>query len=312
METFNFTLSVIGPIFFILIIGYILTKKNVIDDAFVTGASRLIYLITLPVLLFIHIFSADVQLIKEIPLLAAGVIGTLISILLAWIGAQFFAKDDISVFVQGSFRGNLAIIGLSWAHNAYGSEGLAQAALLMAVITIVYNIAAISFFTFYNQKTSFSWRKLLLDFARNPLIASIVLALFCKAIGVTLPNLLLKTGNYLAAITLPLALLCIGANLNLASLLHSSTAACAATGFKLIIVPLIMLLIGWLFHLPAESMAILLLLAATPSATATFVVARAFNANSKLAANIIALSTLASIITASIGLTLLSYFLKTI
>lgn len=309
MEMFAFALSVTGPIFLTLIIGYWLARLGLLRDAFVDDASRLVFMITLPVLLFINIFTADAKLGQELPLLAAGFLGTVITIPLAWVVARPLARGDRSAFIQGAFRGNLGIIGLAWAANAYGSSGLAQAALLMAVVTILYNLAAVVLFAMYSQQASFSWKKLAKDIAQNPLIVAIVLALICKQLGVKLPAILLQTGDYLASITLPLALLCIGASLDFSLLRRSSLAAFGAVGFKLLIVPAVLLAFGWLFQLPSQSMGVLLLLAASPSATVSFIMARAMGGNSQLAANIVALSTLLSIVTASLGLALLEVYL---
>jgi len=304
-ETFAFALSVTGPIFLTLIIGYWLARLGLLREQFVDDASRLVFLITLPVLLFTKIFTAQAELGRELPLLAAGLLGTIVTIPLAWLAARPLVRGDRSAFIQGAFRGNLGIIGLAWAANAYGSSGLAQAALLMAVVTILYNLAAVALFAVYSQRASFSWGKLAKDIVRNPLIIAIVLALVCKQLGLALPQILLQTGDYLASITLPLALLCIGASLDFSLLRRSSLAAFGAVGFKLLLVPAALLAFGWLFDLPAQSMGVLLLLAAAPSATVSFIMARALGGNSQLAANIVALSTLLSIVTASLGLALL-------
>ncbi|WP_323844472.1 AEC family transporter [Microbulbifer magnicolonia] len=310
METFAFALSVTGPIFLTLIIGYWLTRIGLLREAFVDDASRLVFLVTLPVLLFSEIFTSDAELGQELPLLAAGLLGTLITIPLAWAAARPLARGDRSAFIQGAFRGNLGIIGLAWAANAYGSSGLAQAALLMAVVTMLYNLAAVTLFAVYSQDAPGkwnrgSWGKLARDIAQNPLIVAIVLALVCRQAGLQLPAILLQTGDYLASITLPLALLCIGASLDFSLLRRSSLTAFGAVGFKLLLVPAVLLTFGWLFRLPPQSMGVLLLLAAAPSATVSFIMARAMGGNSQLAANIVALSTLLSIVTASLGLALL-------
>ncbi|MCK7596931.1 AEC family transporter [Microbulbifer sp. CAU 1566] len=304
-ETFNFALSVTGPIFLTLLVGYGLARRGLLSESFVDGASKLVFLVTLPALLFFNIFGSDARVTDEWPLLAAGLIGTVLTVPLAWLTARSLELGDRSAFIQGAFRGNLGIIGLAWAANAYGPSGLAQAALLMAVITIFYNAAAVALFAVYSQKAQFSWLKLAKDIARNPLIVAIVLALVAKAVGLKLPQMLVQTGEYLASVTLPLALLCIGASLDLSMLRRSSFGAFASSGFKLLVVPLVLLGVGWLFQLDGQAMAILFLLAATPTASASFIMARALGGNSQLAANIVALSTLFSIVTASLGLALL-------
>ena len=309
MEMFAFALSVTGPIFLTLLVGYGLRRVGLLSEPFVDDASRLVFLITLPILLFINIFTADARLLDELPLLLAGAAGTLVTIPLAWLAAQPLVREDRSAFIQGAFRGNLGIIGLAWALNAYGNSGLAQAALLMAIVTIMYNLVAVALFAVYSQRAAFSWRSLSTDIVRNPLIVAIVLALVCKQLGLVLPEILLQTGDYLASITLPLALLCIGASMDFSMLWRSSYAAVGASVFKLVAVPAILLGFGWLLGLPAQSMGVLFLMAAAPSATVSFIMARAMGGNSQLAANIVALSTLFCIVSASFGLVLLKALL---
>ncbi|MBY6189455.1 AEC family transporter [Microbulbifer agarilyticus] len=304
-DTFSFALSVTAPIFLTLLVGYGLARAKLLSNSFVDDASRLVFLITLPALLFFNIFGSDAAPTDEWPLLLAGLLGTVLTVPLAWLCARPLAYGDRSAFIQGAFRGNLGIIGLAWAVNAYGPSGLAQAALLMAVITIFYNIAAVALFAVYSQKAKFSWRKLAIDVARNPLIVAIVSALVAKAVGLKLPQMVVQTGEYLASVTLPLALLCIGASLDLSMLRRSSFGAVVASAFKLLVVPVVLVAIGWMFQLDGQSMAILFLLAAAPTASASFIMARALGGNSQLAANIVAISTLFSIVTASLGLALL-------
>ncbi|MCW8128308.1 hypothetical protein [Microbulbifer halophilus] len=99
METFAFALSVTGPIFLTLIIGYWLMRIGLLREAFVDDASKLVFMITLPVLLFINIFTADAELGEELPLLAAGLLGTVITIPLAWLAARPLARGDRSAFI---------------------------------------------------------------------------------------------------------------------------------------------------------------------------------------------------------------------
>ncbi|MEW5250832.1 AEC family transporter [Microbulbifer sp. 2201CG32-9] len=310
METLAFAFSVTGPIFLTLLVGYGLARAKLLSAAFVDGATRLVFLVTLPVLLFVNIFTADAQLSEETPLLLAGLLGTLLTLPLAWLAARPVARSDRSVFIQGGFRGNLGIVGIAWAFNAYGSSGLAQAALLMAVVTILYNLAAVTLFAVYDRRgNTWSWRSLTLDILRNPLILAIVLALLAKQFALSLPQIALQTGHYLASMTLPLALLCIGASLDFSLLRRSTLAAVGACVFKLVAVPAVLLGCGWLLQLPPQAMGVLFLMGATPAATVSFIMARAMGGNSQLAANIVALSTLCCIVSASAGLVLLQAWL---
>ncbi|MCV5738108.1 AEC family transporter, partial [Escherichia coli] len=47
-------------------------------------------------------------------------------------------SPDQGVLIQGGFRANTGIIGIAYVANAYGSQGVALAALYVAVTTFIY------------------------------------------------------------------------------------------------------------------------------------------------------------------------------
>ena len=140
---------------------------------------------------------------------------------------------------------------------------------------------------------------------RNPLIIGIVLALPVSALGIPLPGILVRTGEYFAQMTLPLALLCTGASLNFESLRTDTRSTAIAAGAKLVGVPLLFVLGGIAFGFRGMELGILLLMAAAPSAAASYVMVRAMGGNAPLAANVVALTTIGSILATSLGLTVL-------
>lgn len=64
--------------------------------------------------------------------------------MLELLAARFISEQKLrGIFVQGSFRGNMGIMGLAYVQNAYGPEGIGAAALLVGSITVLYNILAV-------------------------------------------------------------------------------------------------------------------------------------------------------------------------
>ena len=88
--------------------------------------------------------------------------------------------------------------------------------------------------------------------------------------------------------------------------LRTDTRSTAMTaGAKLAGVPLLFVLGGIAFGFRGMELGILLLMAAAPSAAASYVMVRAMGGNAPLAANIVALTTIGSILATSLGLTVL-------
>lgn len=303
---FAFAFSVTAPIFLMVLLGVVLKRGRVIDDAFIATASKLIYLIGLPTLLFISSAMSDFTQMADMRLLVAFGVMTLVVFFLAQATAHWHVQHarDVGVFVQGAFRGNLVILGLAFCANAFGSRGVAIAALPVAMTVVLYNF--LSVYTLNRSlETENGFGKTLKGIMRNPLLIAIALGLIVNAVGLPLPKLLLDSGSYLGQMVLPLALICIGGALNLKQLYRVDRVAAAASVWKLLLSPLLACAIAIGLGVRGENLAILFLLAASPTATVSFAMVQAIGGNANLAANVIVQTTLASLLTVTLGLWLL-------
>jgi predicted permease len=200
----------------------------------------------------------------------------------------------------------MAITGLAYVQNAYGHEGLGAAAFYVGALTVLYNILAVITLTRSLGGQS-GLKPIVLGISKNPLILAIAAALPFTLLQINLPPLLLTTGSYFANLTLPLALLCTGASLNLTALRGGMAITGYATFIRLAVIPLLFTLGGWWLDASPTEIGILFLISATPTAAASYVMTRAMGGDSTLAANIIATTTLGSLLTTSFGIALLNY-----
>ncbi|MBR9885585.1 MAG: AEC family transporter [Oceanospirillales bacterium] len=302
LQTLLFTGTIVAPIFFILFLGFFLLRLRVINENFVNTASKLVFTLTLPALVFLAIARMDFHAMFNPDLLGYVLITTLITYaLIWWIGSRWIRQpEDLAAFVQGAFRSNYGIIGLAVSYNLFGQSGLAQASLLLALIIPLYNVLAIICLTLpLKRADGLQPGRIALEVARNPLILAVVLALPFSYFNIGLPTLIARTGDYFADLTLPLALLAIGGSLNLKSLRDSSGTAFWATLIKLVLLPGLLTPVAWLAGFRSEELVILMVLFASPTAAASFVMAKAMGANAELSANVILTTTLGSVITLS-------------
>ncbi|MCP5277799.1 MAG: AEC family transporter [Thiobacillus sp.] len=306
LNILSFAFSVTGPIFVVLMLGIALARVGLITDAFVDAGTRLVFNVTLPSLLFISISKTNLGQTAIIALIGYGLAGTLAVYLLLEVLARYLVRPgtDRGVVVQGAFRSNMAIVGLAYCVNAYGEAGLAAASLYLGFVTILLNILSVITLNRSLDRHG-SWRDTLRSIVRNPLIISILLALPVAWTHLSLPAVLLKTGEYFAQMTLPLALLCTGASLSLAHLRQEPRNALYATLGKLLLVPALLTGGGFFLGFRGMDLGILFLLSSSPTAAASYVMARAMGGNAGLAANIIVLTTLGSILITSLGIMLL-------
>ena len=117
----------------------------------------------------------------------------------------------------------------------------------------------------------------------------------------------LGKGQNLAQMTLPLALICIGGTLSLEALRKSGDLALSSSLVKMVGLPVLATLGAWLCGFRGAELGILFLYFGSPTAAASFVMARAANGNHELAAAIIVITTLMAAVTTNIGIFVLQW-----
>lgn len=308
LDTLAFTANIVAPIFFIVFMGALLKRTQLIDDAFVSTGSRLVFVVTLPTLVFMSIARTDFHAVFNPAQLSYVAIGTLVTFAgIWWLAKRWISNpEDLGVFIQGAFRSNYGIIGLAVSFNLFGQTGLAQGSLLLALVIPLYNVLAIIALSFpMKNSKALSLSGIIIEILKNPLIIAVLLALPFSYFGFSLPEVVDRTGRYFANLTLPLALLTIGATLNLKSLKHTSYQAFWATATKLLILPVILTYGAWLAGFREQDLVLMFVLFGCPTAAASFVMAKAMGGNAQLAANIILTTTIGSIFTLSSGIYLM-------
>lgn len=305
--TANFALSVTGPIFVMVILGGILKHYRLIGQAFIDEASKIVFNVSLPVLLGMSVIKTDLANLFDVNIIGTAGLATLLGFILLSLTSSVFVKNprEKGVYVQGAFRGNLAIVGLAFCANLYGDEGIAKASILMSILTLMYNVLSIYTLTTTLTDKKLNIKSMVISLIKNPLIIGIVVGIVVNLLSIPVHPILMKTGDYLGQLTLPVALLCIGASLSFKEMKDTKGVAFAAVFGKLITTPLIITYIGYASGFSNMDLGILFLMVSTPTAAASYVMVKAMKGNETLAANIIVISTIGSLFTVSIGLAIL-------
>ncbi len=291
------TLSITVPVVLLVVLGVYLRYKQHIDDAFVATSSRLVFNVSLPVLMFLAIVTADMAVSQHLPLVWFSLGASLAAFAFVFAVSRVLRVSSRrhGAFVQGAFRSNLGIVGLALCLNAYPEEGAILGALVLAVVTPVYNL--LSVWVLASGDRDISWGQQLMTTARNPLIIAIALAGVVRSLGLELPQVLLQTGDILAGLTLPLALIGIGASLTMSRALVADSVVWSAVVLKLVVLPALIIVSAVSIGITGTALGVIALMFASPTAAAAFVMAKSMNADSRLTADVIALSTLGSGVT---------------
>jgi predicted permease len=300
------TLAFTAPVFSMLFLGALLKRVGLINEAFINTASTLVFRVTMPVMLFLAIVHADLQTAFQPALLGYFVLATVVGFLLVWGWALLrVPRVERGVYVQGAFRGNNAILGLALASSLYGDYGMSLGGVLVGVMILSYNSLAVLVLEVYRPNGKANPWSIVKGILSNPLIIGVLSAIPFAYWQIRLPGWLNTSGGYLAQLTLPLALICIGGSLTLAALRSSSALALSASLMKILWLPLLATYGAYLFGFRGPELGVLFLYFASPTAAGSFVMARAVGSNHELAATIIVISTLISVLSTNLGLLLL-------
>ncbi len=298
MGIFLDTLTIVLPVFLVIALGYGLKRWGLIDRTFLLQTNRLVYYICLPLLLVYKIGTADFFANFN----GALVCGSMAVIIIGFFSAYGYAAlrgyppAARGAFTQGAFRGNLAYVGLAIVFNAYGETGFTRGGILMGFLVPVLNFFSIFALLLPQRregtapKIGFWFRQI----ALNPLILSSFVGIFWSFASLPMPPILDRSLHIATGMTLPLALIAIGGSFSLKQLKGDLVRAAFATGIKLIWLPLLAAVVLLSLGVRGQDLAIGVMMAASPTATATYIMAHQLNSDAELAGSIVMMSTLFS------------------
>lgn len=298
------------PIFMVMILGWWLKRIGLISDEFVAVADKVVFKVALPVLVFKDIAGADLSNDFNWKFVSFCFLGTCVFFGLTWLFAELFIKDKsmIGSFVQGSFRGSAAILGIAFAQNIYGSSGLVP---MMIVASIpLFNIFSVIVLmrsaNAGNSNRKAVIRKTLKGIATNPIIIGIVLGIPFALLKIQFPVILQKSIQSVASLSTPLALLAIGGGFSTGAALKKWKPTLVASVIKLIVIPGIFLPLAVWMGFRNEEMVALLILTGAPTTVSSYIMSKNMNNDATLASGIVVVTTLMS----SVTLTLIIFLLK--
>lgn len=296
-------LNIVFPVFIVITLGWFVRRINLVDDAFLRQTNTLVYYLCLPLLLFYKIATADFSANFNFELVAGAILAVIFSCVISYVYGvlRCYPPQQLGAFSQGSFRGNLAYIGLAIVFNAYGDDGLTRASVLMGFLVPVLNFFAVLALLGPQQESGENSRlQQLLPMAgkvlANPLIISSFVGLLWSYLQWPLPVVLERSLMVTTGMSLPLALLALGGGFSLTRLRGDLVLAAMATGIKLLWMPLLAALLLLLFGVTGVDLKVGILMSASPTATATYIMAQQMSSDAELAGSIVVMSTALSIV----------------
>lgn len=289
----------LAPIFLLILLGYAIRKKKIIDDTFWMPAERITYYIFFPSLLISNIAGVDLDFLALGPMIGAVVSGILI------IGGSVIAlRPYITVpnpaftsIFQGSIRPN-SYVGIAAAVALFGDAGLSLVAIIISVAVPLVNFLSAVMLAHYipQENGATGARRLIMPVITNPLILSCMMGIFLNLSGLGLPPVLGPLLDILGKAALPVGLLAVGAGLSFKALHGSAAIMLATSTAKIILLPLVTYLALKAFGVEGLSASIAVIYATLPGSPSAYVLARQMGGDGELMAGLITLTTLAAMV----------------
>jgi len=283
-------LLALWPLFALIVGGYALRRVDFPGEAFWPAAERLNYYILFPALLFSSLLNAPL----DNPALPRLALAVLLGLGLAWLGLLLgrrlcgWSAGRFGALSQGMLRFN-TYLGLAAVGSLFSQEGLGLAALLLAIMVPTVNLLSVWALT---AERGVSVRTLLMLMIKNPLILACLAGILVNLIGLGLPGGSSRLLGLLAAASLPLGLLCVGAALRPRELRGEVPALGWNCLARLLGMPLLAYAVARGLQLPALESSVLILFFALPTAPSAYVLTRQLGGDSHLMAGLITLQTL--------------------
>lgn len=310
MSDFVYSLNATMPIFLVMILGWWLKKISFLTDEFVSVADKLVFKVALPVMVFKDIAGADLSQDFNLRFVLFCFFGTCIFFSVIWLLSELFIKDKsmIGSFVQGSFRGSAAILGIAFAQNIYGSSGLVPM-MIVASIPLFNIFSVIVLMRSANAEETDKAvvvKKTLKGIVTNPIIIGIFAGIPFALLKIQFPVILEKGLQSVAGLSTPLALIAIGAGFAVDAAMDKWKPVLAASFIKLIMIPGIFLPVAAWIGFRNEEMVALLILTGAPTTVSSYIMAKNMGNDGALASGIVVMTTLLSAVT----LTTIIFILK--
>lgn len=289
MHAFLTTLNAIAPIVLCLVAGKLLARAPALRDVDWASLEKVMFHVFLPALIFSAIVAGNFALRESWKLAAVFVIAQTALGLAAFAharSARLPAASMTSLF-QNAVRWN-NIIPLALAATLYGDAGLEVVAVALAVMVPLANVSCIVVIEYALPRgAGASMRAKLTAVLKNPLIIACLAGFGVKVTGVELPSALSGTLDILAAATLGVGLLVVGAGISMQAIRRARLHIAAAIALKVLGMPLLTLALTVAFGIDGVARVIAVLCAAAPTAMQGYIVARSMGGDAELMSSLI-------------------------
>lgn len=301
-ELFGIMFNVISPIFVIIGVVVLISRRFHPDSG---GLSTFLIYLFIPALAFTGIVEVDLSGGEVIGL---AVVAAGMSVIMAVIGLTVsrlgrFDRKLESAFLISIILVNAANYGIPLNRFAFGPDGERQAIIYYVMSVMVGNVLGV----YFASRGAATVKDAILNVLKVPITYAALAGLIVNLAQITLPLPLERALNICAQAAVPGMLALLGLKLAETSLRHIRwRPVLLATGIRLIIAPLIAFPLAMVLGLTGVTFQVAIVESSMPTAVLANALATQFNSDTEFTSATTLVSTLASIVTLSVLIALLT------
>jgi predicted permease len=300
-------LSATAPFFAVIALGALAGRRGTLPQSAVRPINSFVFVFAMPALIGLALWRMDVEAALDPRVLLGWLIaGAGAYALSAGLMAAIFRDSRAgrsAIRAQGGAIGNIGFLGVPLALGVFGEGAAATIAMALMVDLVIVIPVTIAWLELSRSEAA-AGRAMLRAMGRsvgNPFFLSILGGAGLSTLGVPIPAVVETTLTFLGAAASPTALFALGLYLSGNARIERPVEAGALSALKLLLHPALMwLALAQGFGVEGLPLQAAVLLAAMPVASNVFVIAEAYGAAPKLAADAVTLSTVASLATLSL------------
>ena len=299
MEVITISAQAVFPLLGFMVLGYFMRQKGFLDENSTKQLNLICFRFFLSLTCAETIYKADIRQIAEplpIVIVACSIV---ITFLVSWLIVPRFVKenDQIPVMVQGIYKTNYTLVGLSVAKSICGENNVGMVSLITVILVPINNILSVYIFERYTGNKG-SGTSLIVRILKNPLVLGSLIGIVLNVSGIVIPQWIM-TGFVakISALTTPLSMIALGASFNFAKVPVYRKKIAWAVLAKLVLVPVFVLPVTVLLGVRGASLIAVAIYAVAPNAVNSFNTAVAMGGDGDLANEIVVMSAILSIFT---------------
>ena len=309
MENFWIAVNAVVPFCIYITFGLFARTIGLVAEDFTKQLNQMVFRAFFPIMMFYNLYSMDFSQRFDSKLVLVGVAALFVLVALLCLIVPVVVKENSrrGVIIQAIYRSNFVLFAIPLTESVFGSEGVALASMMIAVVVPIYNVVAVVVLEYFRGGVP-KIGQLAKNVLSNPMIMGAIVGFVFFGLHIYLPACVEKPVKAFSDLSTPLALFVLGSTLHFSSIRKNMKYLVSALGLKLVIIPsIIMMLAVKLQFRPVECF-VLFAMFATPVAAASYPMAQNMGGDGELAGELVVASTVVSVVTIFLWI----YFLKSI